>query len=195
MKNYSQSDEQKAILAAFDGYPKGRFLDIGAYHPEVFSNTRALYELGWSGVMFEPSPEPFRVLKEEYGRSRRIELVQKAVATKEGKLTLHITKDAVSTSDPKHFEKWKAAGGYYGTEEVDAVTIQGILNQHGGFQFVNIDAEGQSVDLFKQLILSGMQPRCICVEYDDRKQEVLNLAKKAGYKVTYESGENLVMVI
>ena len=56
---YSQRDEEKYILEAFDGKTDGRFLDIGAWHPTVFSNTRALIEMGWSGVMIEPSPGPF----------------------------------------------------------------------------------------------------------------------------------------
>jgi hypothetical protein len=74
VKNYSQFDEQKHILAAFaSGYPEGseaerrakeergpyRFLDIGCWDPITFSNTRALVELGWSGVMIEPAPGPF----------------------------------------------------------------------------------------------------------------------------------------
>ena len=58
MKSYSQYDEQQYILAALEGEP-GRFLDIGGYHPTDKSNTRALVELGWSGVIIEPSPGPF----------------------------------------------------------------------------------------------------------------------------------------
>lgn len=38
---------------------KKRFLEIGAWDPITFSNTRALVELGWRGVMIEPSPGPF----------------------------------------------------------------------------------------------------------------------------------------
>ena len=69
MKDYSQFQEQPAILEAF-GYRAGddgvvatdevltntRFLDIGAWHPTDKSNSRALIELGWSGVLFEPTP-------------------------------------------------------------------------------------------------------------------------------------------
>jgi Methyltransferase FkbM domain len=64
MTKYSQFDEQEHILQALrdvvhaDGSPF-RFLDIGAWDPITFSNTRALVELGWSGVMIEPAPGPF----------------------------------------------------------------------------------------------------------------------------------------
>ena len=70
MKDFSQFGEQQAILRAFgydsDGHGHGpdlplselRFLDVGSWDPITFSNTRALFELGWSGVMIEPAPGP-----------------------------------------------------------------------------------------------------------------------------------------
>jgi len=62
MTKYSQFEEQSAVLNAFarngEFANDGRFLDIGAWDTVKFSNTRALYELGWSGVMIEPSPGP-----------------------------------------------------------------------------------------------------------------------------------------
>ncbi|SRR6266567_8798456 len=60
MNSYSQFEEQDHILRAFVRLDApGRFLDIGAWDPITFSNTRALVEMGWSGVMIEPSPGPF----------------------------------------------------------------------------------------------------------------------------------------
>lgn len=55
MRNYSQNNEQEIILNYFGDF-KGRFLDIGAYNGVDISNTRALLELGWSGVLVEPNP-------------------------------------------------------------------------------------------------------------------------------------------
>ena len=62
MNRYSQFTEQDAILAAFEGVTKPdgpfRYLDLGSWDAITFSNTRALYEKGWEGVMIEPSPGP-----------------------------------------------------------------------------------------------------------------------------------------
>lgn len=54
----SQFEEEKYILKAVGETP-GRFLDVGCWDPITFSNTRALVERGWSGVMIEPAPGPF----------------------------------------------------------------------------------------------------------------------------------------
>jgi hypothetical protein len=55
VKNYSQNNEQEIILNYFGDF-KGHFLDIGAYNGVDISNTRALLELGWTGVLVEPNP-------------------------------------------------------------------------------------------------------------------------------------------
>lgn len=58
MKDYSQNREQAVILRNLAGI-NGTLLDIGANDGITFSNTRALVELGWSGVLVEPSRTAF----------------------------------------------------------------------------------------------------------------------------------------
>ena len=172
---------------------RGRFLDIGAYHPTVFSNTRALYELGWSGVMFEPSPGPMRALVAEYGNEPRIELVQAAVSLTPGAVLLHVTDDAVSTSCPDEYEVWREKGGYIGKLLVPALTVADILNRWGSFDFVNIDAEGVSADLFLEFLRRDQMSPCYCVEVDvGRLNEMMTAASAAGYTAKV-IGANLVL--
>ena len=54
--SYSQFGEDLALINLI-GDRTGRYLDIGAHHPSRFSNTRLLYERGWSGVNVEANPE------------------------------------------------------------------------------------------------------------------------------------------
>ena len=63
MNKYSQNNEQEFILNYFNGY-KGTFLDLGAYDGIELSNTRALMELGWLGMCFEPNPDIYLRLKQ-----------------------------------------------------------------------------------------------------------------------------------
>jgi FkbM family methyltransferase len=195
MTKYSQNNEQAAILAAYAGREPGKFLDIGAFHAKQLSNTRALFELGWSGVMVEPSPGPFAGLVEEYGQCDRIHLINAAVGFEPGTIRMHLTDDAVSTADIGTFEKWKGQVAFKdGSHEVEAITLEQIHALHGPFDFVNLDAEGMSVDLLLYRVLNGPPPRCICVEHDDRTTEILGAATSKGYTCTYASGENLVLV-
>jgi FkbM family methyltransferase len=192
---YSQYDEERVILQALwplhRAFP-GRFLDIGAFHPTELSNTRTLYEQwNWSGVMFEPSPGPMRTLREAYSTDPRIELVEGAVTCRPGPVEFHITDDAMSTSDEAHFEKWKNQVTFAGVVTVPGITVAEIASRWGAFDFVNIDAEGCSADIFLEMMRRGWSPKCFCVEHDERVDEILGAA--SGYVKTYENGVNVVL--
>lgn len=192
--SYSQGDEEKYILQAVKSIERehGRFLDIGAWHPTNLSNTRALFERGWSGVMVEPSPEPLLVLLREYGNEDRIQLLSGAVAVDRSITRFHATSDALTTSSEESYERWKGVGGFYGSFYVPVITIPEILHSFGEFDFVSIDAEGSSVDLLHALLATEMRPACICVEYDFRSEECMEAAASKGYRMLYTSSENVV---
>ena len=190
---FSQYEEDLAIAECFKGRDKpGRFLDIGAWDPKTFSNTRALYELGWSGVMIEPSPTPMLSLLKEYGKEPRITLVQAAVAPTETIVAFEMSDDSVSTSDPASYAKWKDQTHFHGTVMVRTITWDQICLWYGGFDFVNIDAEGTSVDLFHEMLKAGARPQCCCVEHDGRLAELAAAATSQGigYKMVYSNGTN-----
>ncbi len=196
--SYSQYDEERAILDVFrvSGRPDlicGRFLDIGAYHPKVFSNTRALYESGWSGVMFEPGPRQMLDLIAEYGNEPRITLVAAAVGVEAGEFPLSVTDDATCTLSGDFADK-HAESNYTGTITVPVLTLDRIFLRWGSFDFVNLDAEGVSADLFMAMMKTQSQPRCICVEHDGRLTELADTATRKGYRVTLVNGTNAVFV-
>jgi FkbM family methyltransferase len=187
--NYSQGEEQKHILEHVG--ETGRFLDIGAWHAKNLSNTRALYERGWGGVLVEPSPEPFLGLLHEYGNDDRIVLVLAAIGDN-GLKRFHASADALSTSSEENFKKWQEIGGFYGRYWVQSLEVTFLVDNFGPFDFVSIDTEGTSVEVFRSLLATRSRPRCICLEHDFRNVETLELAKAHGYREVYFSGENQV---
>ena len=50
IQSYSQAGEDIALSSFIDLDVQGRYIDIGAYHPNRFSVTRLLYTKGWRGV-------------------------------------------------------------------------------------------------------------------------------------------------
>lgn len=190
--SYSQYKEDLVILSI--AKETGRFLDIGAWHPTQFSNTRALYERGWGGVMIEPSPGPFLSLLREYGNDPRITLICAAVGFHHGLAELWATDDAVSTTETAQHEIWKEAGGYYGKFLTPVITMGDIINRFGAFDFVNIDTEGTSVDVLHAL-LKVVKPQIICVEHDNRSVEAEVAAQEAGYRVALVNSCNLVFAL
>lgn len=190
---YSQFSEEKYILKGV-GKRVGRFLDIGAWEPKRLSNSRALYERGWSGVMVEPSPWPFELLLSEYGNDSKVSLVSAAVGLKKEMVEFFATDDAVSTWDIPWRERWIKEGVKYSRFFVQVITLEDIIKKFGKeFDFINIDAEKTSADLALRMLKLGMRPKCFCVEHDERKEEIEEKAQSLGYKTLYVNPENLIM--
>lgn len=210
MTEYSQNGEQSFILAsvercakkygeAYNLKPPFKFLDIGAWNAKIFSNTRALYEAGWNGVMVEPSPRPMEGLLAEYGAETglRVELIQAAVGVDSGLTRMHITTDALSTSSEESFAQWSKEnnkGGFYGSMFVPQITPAQIFERFGAdFQFINIDTEGSSFEVLKAIFALQVHPWCFCFEHDGRFAESFALFDPIGYKLVHENDTNRVI--
>lgn len=170
-----------------------RFLDIGAWHATDKSNTRALFELGWGGILIEPSPGPLRNLAREYAGCDRIQVIGAAVTVHGGLVRLAVTDDALSQPDGARMDEWKETGGFYGHITVPSLSIAELFAQFGGdFEMVSIDTEGTSVDLFAEMLKVGPRPRCVVVEHDDRIVELNQHAEGGNYRQLHLNGTNAV---
>ncbi len=191
--SYSQNSEEIHIARIVGDQP-GRFLDIGAYNPKLFSNTRALYERGWSGVMVEASPGPFLDLLAEYGKDERIELVCAAVAEARGLLRFNHSEAGVGTSNDAHYQKWRDRVKWEGRFWTPSILLGDLVHQFGrDFDFVNIDVEGDSGSLFLHAMKDHrLRPKCWCVEHDGRQEELTRMALIQGYSQYHINGENVI---
>ena len=202
--SYSQYGEDliiQEIFSRINAEPTSfRLLDIGAWDPIEKSNSRLLIEKGWSAVLIEPSPTPLRNLIGAYGPrfvrkpGQDITIVGAAVGLVGGMVDMAITDDAVSTSDAKVAKLWQEKGGYIGYAYFPVITLQDIFNRFGGvFDFVNIDAEGLSVELAIEYLKTEAFPRVMCVEHDSRQVELMQVAARRGYSAREMNGTNIIL--
>jgi FkbM family methyltransferase len=65
---YSQGPEDLLIRHFFEDHPPRSkcFCDVGAYDGITHSNTRALFEQGWQGLLIEAHPRPYAKLEKLY---------------------------------------------------------------------------------------------------------------------------------
>lgn len=204
MTTYSQYGEDLIIQEIFSRInapaTSFRLLDIGAWDPIEKSNSRLLIEQGWSAVLIEPSPTPLRNLIGAYGprftrkANQEITIIGAAVGLAGGLVKMAITDDAVSTSDPAVETLWQEKGGYVGHAHFPVITLQDIFNRFGGvYDFVNIDAEGLSVELAIEYLKTEAFPRVLCVEHDGRQVELMQVAAKRGYSAREMNGTNIIL--
>ncbi len=191
---YSQCGEDDIILKIFGDYV-GRFLDIGAHDGRYLSNTLALIERGWSGVMVEANPRTFARLVDNHGKNPKLTLVNAAIG-----LDWELTKfwpatkdDGLSTTEEDQRIRREAEGWFTEPYYVAMVPIddEAFLNVVGiGVDFVSIDTEGTSPCLLSAL--PGIRPRVVCVEHDGKMIQCREWAQENGYRLVHENSINLI---
>lgn len=201
--SYSQFGEDKIVAKLFadKNFGEGNMLEIGAWDPECFSNSRLLIEKGWNAVLVEPSPIPLSRLVQSYGAeeypspndARHVTVIQAAVTIED--LPVHrfrLSDDSISSDRAENLHKWSGVAKYLGWCWCATITLQDIWNQFGGFDFVSIDTEGNSVDIAMKY-LERTQPLVMMVEHDDRVVELQAFAQKWGYKTVHTNGTNVIL--
>jgi FkbM family methyltransferase len=189
---YSQNDEEKTIGDLFGGHI-GKFIDIGAFDGVQFSNTRALAEKGWGGVLVEPSPSSFPALEKAYAGNLLVTTVNAALSSDIGGVKFY-DNGCISTTSKKFRDE-------YPNEKFEEITVPtitwGALFGRFGldFDFVNIDTEGTNLDVLKLFPFNRVKPRCICIEHERvRVKEILDVFKMNGYREHNRTGENIIAV-
>ena len=189
--SYSQLCQDLLGIFVMKGQP-GIFVEIGANHPNINSNTFLLEKLGWKGVLVEPSPRFHPILQE----SRDALIVRKAVtAEQKGVATLKLMGNADEMSslfiDDKFIikqtskDKGEIEPSYYQDRnsfcdpisiEVETISISelasSVLDSHGDISFLSIDTEGNEDSIIVNFPFELTQPKLICLEHNNDQEKI-----------------------
>lgn len=201
--DYSQNGEQKIIIEYFKGFT-GILLDIGANDGETLSNSRALMELGWSGVLVEPSESAFKKLNVLYPDNKIAELIPFGISDNPGLFKFfdsgtHLNKgdtSLLSTCKESELKRWEGSNNHFTETEIECITIEELKYLTGieHYHFITIDAEGMDLIILKQIDLSNT--RMICIEVNDIQEnikEVTDYCSSFGLtKKLFSNFENII---
>ncbi len=193
---YSQGDEEEVISKWF-GTRTGRFLDIGAWSPKKFSNTRALYERGWSGVMVDASAFPIADLIREYRNEPRITIVHCAISDKPGLMKFFDScGDGISSGRESFAEVWKTNNGtVYTPTWVVGITPEDLLKTFPGpYHLISIDAEGMTFDIFEAMSMKATGVEMVVMEHDLNLERAEALGKRVGFRLHHKTPNNVILV-
>ena len=199
MHNFSQNAEQEHILKYF-GDHVGTFLSLGENDGETFSNVRALALRNWRGCMVEPSPKAFAKLKELYKGRKGFYIYEAALGDHNGKSVLNESGSLISSRDvalvstfhDSEMSRFRTTVTYTPIE-VKTFRWKTFLNRLPikQFDFVNVDCEGQDLQILSQMDLTEV--RCICLEWNSKEQLKKDFEYYLnGFKLLYTSGENVL---
>jgi len=193
-KYYSQNDEAKFILDFFPVEFKGRLVEIGAYNPEIFSNSRNLIEMGWGAILVEPSKQCYEVIEKFYIGNENVEVINAAIGPNNGELDFWDSAGACATGNNLHYERWKNNTNDYVKIKVPMIDWKTFTRLYGNkFDFISIDTEGMDYEILKQINLFDSGVQLICIEYTYNSQEIYDYIKSYGFDLLLQNGENIIM--
>ncbi len=190
---FSQRDEEKYIIRFFQNQ-KGRFLDLGAYDGKTFSNVRQLALQEWGGVLVEPMPEMHDVLEKLYS-DKKFTILHVGVGLRdETKTFYNFAGDAVGSFDKVHADIWVSKARPYTEEQYEIISITTLFKKIGcDFEFINIDAEGWSMKILKNLPYRKLtKVKMICVEFDGNPEKTCQVVAAHGFKKYHQTCENII---
>jgi FkbM family methyltransferase len=150
---FSQHGEDLFLQDYFKGRTTGTFLDVGAHHPFIISNTYRLYTLGWRGVILEPIPWLFR--KHVKWRPEDTHLNAAAGENPDEITFYELTPSGLSTFDKETVDRQLAHGAYLNKSfPVKVLPLRSVCREH--FQGKTIDLFSLDAESFEMPILRGM---------------------------------------
>jgi len=204
-KNYAQIGQDVLALKLFFYYPAKNktFLDIGAFDGIGFSNTRLLFEQGWSGICVEPVMKNYQKLESLY-QGTNVITVRAAATEYDGEMELNVATipwaedwgSDVSSSSEDAIEHWPDYN--WNKETVPAMTVNTIMekNNVAHVDFVSIDVEGHEMSVLYGFDLQKYNPFLLVVEYSstEERNELTDYMKHQGYASWVDNGQDIFFI-
>lgn len=168
---------------------EGFYVDVGAYHPMLFSNTHFFYMNGWRGINVEARPGSKKLFDRIRPRDVNLEL---GVSAEAGEMTYYfIGENSTMNSFSKDFlEQIGMAGEVKAEIPVQTLPLAGILEKHlpegQAIEFMNVDVEGHDFEVLESNDWDRFRPKFIVVEdeqVDARDSRIVQMMKTHGYEM------------
>ena len=191
--SWAQEGEDLVLCSLFERDPPvGQFfVDVGAHHPQRFSNTWLFYQRGWKGINIDPVPDGMR----EFDRLRPRDInLQVGVSDRPGTGRLYLFDDSAlatfSGERARHLESTHAHGSQ-SVVDVELATLSSILDQHlpdgQPIDFMSIDVECSELPVLRSMDWSRWRPTYLLVEDLDVAEGEGNLLNDHLLDIGYES--------
>ncbi|KKU32590.1 hypothetical protein A3K29_05660 [Candidatus Collierbacteria bacterium RIFOXYB2_FULL_46_14] len=219
-RSYAQSGEDLIAWGEFKNsinqklkkskLARGFYVDIGAYHPKLFSNTYLFYKKGWRGICVDPNPQ----MEKLYGQARPRDIfVNVGVGDgsknqnqdEGGVMEYFMFEDgAANTFSAEQARKNQKEAGrkLVGKRIVDVLPLREILEKYipKGQKIVllSVDAEGMDVEVLKSNDWKKYRPEliiCEDLEFDFKnwkKSEVTKYLVAKGYELKAKTPYSLI---
>ena len=158
---YSEVGQDKWLIETV--YPRKRsgfFLDVGSGHGTIGSNTKALEEIGWTGICIDPFPK--------HMEGRTCQMLKEVVFDKAGE-KVQFRQAADLGGIDQTLGAWKEKAGEAPLVEFTTVTLADILERTHApktIDFMSLDIEGAELAALKGFPFDTHQIGALAVEHN-----------------------------
>ncbi len=146
----------------------GFYVDLGCYHPSLYSNTKLLHDRGWSGINVDPNP----FMMQEFARERPADInLGIAIGAEEGVADLVVFHDwASSNTISPDFADYIAKRHNITAEQVIRTPVRPlreVLREHARerrIDFLNIDIESIDIQALESNDWERYRPALLAIE-------------------------------
>lgn len=191
-RTYAQEGEDVVLMRIFESKSTGYYVDVGAHHPQRFSNTYYFYKLGWRGLNIDAMPGSMKVFKRTRPRDINLEY---AVSDNNNQKKYYMFEDSALNTLCEEL-----AQGYIGNGrkviniiDIPTRTLSSILDEylfgHSEIEFMSVDVEGLDVEVLKSNDWNKYRPLVVlveCLEFNilnPEQNELVNFLDERGYNL------------
>jgi FkbM family methyltransferase len=176
----SEIGQDKWVIAKmFPGVTNGHFLDVGSGHGTIGSNTKALEELGWTGICVDPFPT--------HMEGRTCQMIKEVVSSVSGQtVKFHTHAGLGGIADT--LGKWKEEASKSPAVELTTVTLAEVLGRAKApmfIHFLSLDIEGAELDALRGIGLDHYRFGAMAIEHNEeepKRTDIINYLRKFGYE-------------
>jgi FkbM family methyltransferase len=181
----SQLRQDMFVLITLDFKRDGYFVEFGATDGVELSNTYLLEkELGWTGILAEPS----RAWHEKLHENRKSQIESRCVWKKSGEtLTFHEADAGEFSAIKEYSQKGRNLNKPGRDYTVKTASLEEMLDQHNApkeIDYLSIDTEGSEYEILSAFNFEKYRFRVITVEHNfqPQREQILRLLQKNGYE-------------
>ena len=193
-KSWSQEGEDRVLERFFGRQTSGFYVDVGAHHPKRFSNTFALYRIGWSGINIDPMPGSMKLFHKHRPRDINLEI---GIAKDEGKLEYFIFNEpALNGFNGVLSQDRHTTDSKYKIQEVKEIPVRPlseVLDEQvpsgTDIELMSIDVEGLDLEVLQSHDWEKYPPTLVLVEilkssmHELFNSDVNRFMEKNGYRI------------
>lgn len=166
--SFSQDGEDIVIAGLFNDKSEGFYVDVGAHHPQRFSNTYFFYLKGWSGINIDAMPGSMKIFDDVRPRDINLEI---PISDKSEILTYYEFDEPAlnSFSFPLSHERITTTNYKIVAEtQLKTQTLAEVLDKHlppeQTIDFLSIDVEGLDYQVISSNNWDKYKPKLVLVE-------------------------------